>query len=86
MKRFTLAMLTLVVCAGAQAASEEVKMNLVTPQGIGQSIGTVKITETDKGLEFSPDLKALPPGEHGYHVHAKGSCEPATWAICPRWS
>ncbi|WP_144837736.1 superoxide dismutase [Cu-Zn] SodC [Leclercia adecarboxylata] len=77
MKRFTLAMLTLVACAGAQAASEEVKMNLVTPQGIGQSIGTVKITETDKGLEFSPDLNALPPGEHGYHVHAKGSCEPA---------
>ena len=77
MKRFTLAMLTLVVCAGAQAASEEVKMNLVTPQGIGQSIGTVQITETDKGLEFSPDLNALPPGEHGYHVHAKGSCEPA---------
>ena len=77
MKRFTLAALTLVVCAGAQAASEEVKMNLVTSQGIGQSIGTVTITETDKGLEFSPDLKALPPGEHGYHVHAKGSCEPA---------
>jgi Cu-Zn family superoxide dismutase len=77
MKRFTLASLTLVVCAGAQAASEEVKMNLVTSQGIGQSIGTVTITETDKGLEFSPDLKALPPGEHGYHVHAKGSCEPA---------
>lgn len=32
MKRFTLAALTLVVCAGAQAASEEVKMNLVTSQ------------------------------------------------------
>lgn len=57
MKRFTLAALTLVVCAGAQAASEEVKMNLVTSQGIGQSIGTVKITETDKGLEFSRSLK-----------------------------
>lgn len=77
MKRFCLAMLALSVCAGAQAASEEVKMNLVTSGGIGQSIGTVKITETDKGLEFAPDLKALPPGEHGFHVHAKGSCEPA---------
>ena len=77
MKRFCLAMLALSACAGAQAASEEVKMNLVTSGGIGQSIGTVKITETDKGLEFAPDLKALPPGEHGFHVHAKGSCEPA---------
>lgn len=36
-------------------------MNLVTSQGVGQSIGSVTITETDKGLEFSPDLKALPP-------------------------
>lgn len=77
MKRFALALVTLVVCAGAQAASDEVEMNLVTPQGVGQSIGTVKITETDKGLEFAPNLKALPPGEHGFHVHAKGSCQPA---------
>ncbi|PDO82456.1 superoxide dismutase [Cu-Zn] SodC [Kosakonia pseudosacchari] len=77
MKRFSLAVLALVVCAGAQAASEEVEMNLVTAQGVGQSIGSVKISETDKGLEFAPDLKALPPGEHGFHVHAKGSCQPA---------
>lgn len=77
MKRFSLAMLALLVCAGAQAASEDVEMHLVTAQGIGQSIGSVKISETDKGLEFAPDLKALPPGEHGFHVHAKGSCEPA---------
>ena len=62
MKRFALAVVTLVVCAGAQAASETVDMNLVTSQGIGQSIGTVTISETDKGLKFAPDLKALPPG------------------------
>lgn len=77
MKRFTLAMLTLVVSAAAQAASDEVEMHLVTPQGVGQSVGTVTITETDKGLQFSPNLNGLPPGEHGYHVHANGSCEPA---------
>lgn len=77
MKRFSLAVLALVVCAGAQAASEEVEMNLVTAQGVGQSVGSIKISETDKGLEFAPDLKALPPGEHGFHVHAKGSCQPA---------
>ncbi|MGP3594110.1 superoxide dismutase [Cu-Zn] SodC [Vagococcus sp. WN89Y] len=77
MKRISLAMLVLLSCAGAQAASEEVEMNLVTSQGVGQSVGSVKISETDKGLEFAPNLKALPPGEHGFHVHAKGSCQPA---------
>ncbi|EFJ3266245.1 superoxide dismutase [Cu-Zn] SodC2, partial [Escherichia coli] len=56
MKRFSLAILALVVATGAQAASEKVEMNLVTSQGVGQSIGSVTITETDKGLEFSPDL------------------------------
>ncbi|EFC4583032.1 superoxide dismutase [Cu-Zn] SodC2 [Escherichia coli] len=64
MKRFSLAILALVVATGAQAASEKVEMNLVTSQGVGQLIGSVTITETDKGLEFSPDLKALPPGKH----------------------
>ncbi|CAJ1295834.1 hypothetical protein JMT78AECX_JMT78AEC_04043 [Escherichia coli] len=61
MKRFSLAILALVVATGAQAASEKVEMNLVTSQGVGQSIGSVTITETDKGLEFSPDLKAFLP-------------------------
>lgn len=77
MKRVSLAMLTLLVCASAQANSEKVEMNLVTSQGIGQAIGTVTIAETDKGLQFTPDLKALPAGEHGFHVHTNGSCEPA---------
>lgn len=77
MKRISLAMFVLLASAGAQAASEEVGMNLVTSQGIGQSVGSVKISETDKGLEFAPDLKGLPPGEHGFHVHANGSCQPA---------
>ena len=37
MKRFSLAILALVVATGAQAASEKVEMNLVTSQGGGQS-------------------------------------------------
>ncbi|HBB5743104.1 TPA: superoxide dismutase [Cu-Zn] SodC2, partial [Escherichia coli] len=45
MKRFSLAILALVVATGAQAASEKVEMNLVTSQGVGQSIGSVTITE-----------------------------------------
>ena len=77
MHRCILAILSLAFCAGAQAVSEDVQLNLVTPQGVGQSIGSVKITETDRGLEFAPELRALPPGKHGFHIHAEGSCQPA---------
>lgn len=76
-KQLHLIIITLLACTGAQAASENVEMNMVTAQGIGQAIGEVTIAETEKGLEFTPDLKALPPGEHGFHVHANGSCQPA---------
>lgn len=77
MKRFSLALLAMLTCAAAQAASEKVEMSLVTPQGLGDAVGEVTINETDKGLEFVPDLRTLPPGEHGFHVHANGTCEPA---------
>lgn len=72
MKRFSLAMLTLFVCAGAQAASTEVKMNLVTAEGTGQSVGSVNISETDKGLKFTPDLKGSRPVNMAFMFMPKG--------------
>ncbi|HAT1610477.1 TPA: superoxide dismutase [Cu-Zn] SodC2 [Raoultella planticola] len=77
MQRSILAILILAFSAGAQAASENVDLHLVTSQSVGQAIGSVKISETAKGLEFTPDLNALPPGQHGFHIHANGSCQPA---------
>lgn len=84
MKRFSLAILALVVATGAQAASEKVEMNLVTSQGVGQSIGSVTITETDKGLEFSPDLKALPPGASIFMPKEAASQPPKMAKPAPR--
>ncbi|MBN6031202.1 superoxide dismutase family protein [Pantoea ananatis] len=76
MKVKTIALLTLLTCGAAQAASEEVTIHEVSPQGIGKSVGTVNIEETQYGLQFTPMLTGLKPGIHGFHVHAKGSCEP----------
>lgn len=78
MKYSGLAALTLLVCGYAQAASQEVTLHSVNEKGIGAAVGTVKIDETAYGLTFTPNLAQLPPGIHGFHVHANGSCEPAT--------
>lgn len=59
------------------AAEVSVPMNLVDAQGKATSVGTVRVAETAYGLVFTPDLKQLPPGLHGFHVHENPSCAPA---------
>ena len=73
--------LSVVVCllcpALVFAAETSVTMNLASSQGVGSAVGTVRIVETPYGLAFYPDLKGLPPGLHGFHVHEKPACTPA---------
>ncbi|KHE03450.1 MULTISPECIES: superoxide dismutase family protein [Pantoea] len=76
MKVNAIAIATLLACGAAQAASEQVTIHAVSAQGIGNAIGTVNIEETQYGLQLTPMLEGLKPGIHGFHVHAKSSCEP----------
>jgi Cu-Zn family superoxide dismutase len=55
----------------------KVTMSFVTPEGVGKKAGTITVKETKDGVTLETDLKGLPPGEHGFHMHEKGSCEPA---------
>lgn len=72
-----LIMTAALVVGSAHAASQQVSINLVDAEGKQQSIGNIEISETEHGLLFTPDLKSLPGGVHGFHVHENGSCDPA---------
>jgi Cu-Zn family superoxide dismutase len=70
--------LLVAAAAGARAAKPvKVTMNAITADGVGKSVGTVTLKETKDGVTLETNLKGLPPGEHGFHVHEKGSCDPA---------
>jgi Cu-Zn family superoxide dismutase len=59
----------------AALANYKVEVNAIDIKGVGASLGTVVITESPKGgLEFKPQLKGLPPGAHGFHVHEFANC------------
>lgn len=62
----------------ASASAVMVEMHAVTAEGVGQSIGTVKLEAEQQGTKLTPDLAELTPGAHGFHVHEQGSCEPET--------
>ncbi|WP_160154131.1 superoxide dismutase family protein [Microbulbifer sp. ALW1] len=65
-------------CLAMSASAETVVSILkLDSSGVGSMLGTVTIRETPYGLVFAPDLKGLPRGLHGFHLHENGSCESA---------
>lgn len=58
----------------AEATGSGLTATLVDPKG--SEVGTVSFSEVEGGMQVSVDVTGLPPGFHGFHVHAVGVCEP----------
>lgn len=82
MKKLVLAACLFAPLATANAAEADsglrVTLYEATAKGQGPEIGHVMINESPYGLVFTPELKNLPMGNHGFHVHDKPSCDPVT--------
>ncbi|MDP8922298.1 MAG: superoxide dismutase family protein, partial [Chloroflexota bacterium] len=55
---------------GASRATAELR------DASGQVIGSATFTESAGGVQVSAQVRNLPPGVHGIHVHAVGRCDP----------
>lgn len=42
----------------------------------GKEVGSANLTQTPRGVLINLAVQGLPPGEHAFHVHAVGKCEP----------
>jgi Cu-Zn family superoxide dismutase len=42
----------------------------------GQDVGSVSLIQTPAGVLLQLSLKDAPAGEHAFHIHAAGKCEP----------
>ena len=77
MKTYIATLAAAIVTAGAAyAANETVTMNMIDANGVGKSIGTLDLTDTNEGLRIMPHLDGLPPGDHGFHDHVNPNCGP----------
>src|SRR5215472_12711901 len=48
----------------------------ISATGAGRKLGTVTFNDSAGGLVITPKLSVLPPGEHGFHIHERGTCDP----------
>lgn len=61
---------------GAGATPEASEMRVAVRGPAGEDRGALRVRDTQAGLFVLVSLQGLPPGAHGFHVHAVGLCEP----------
>ena len=66
----------LVTVAAAQAQSPAQTAKAELKDAAGKDVGQVQLVQTPNGVLLKLALKGIPAGEHAFHVHAVGKCEP----------
>lgn len=65
--------MTSVLLTSSAFAADEITVDMTNLE-TGESVGTVTITSHPYGTVFTPNLKNIPAGIHGFHVHEIASC------------
>jgi Cu-Zn family superoxide dismutase len=60
--------------AAAAAQAETAKASL--KDATGKEVGRAELVQTPQGVLVKLSLKGAVPGDHAFHVHAVGKCEP----------
>jgi Cu-Zn family superoxide dismutase len=66
--------LALAAAAAVPAAAQSAKAQLKT--GDGRNAGLATFTQMRTGVLIALAVKGVPAGEHAFHIHAVGKCEP----------
>jgi len=76
MKKILLASVCSLLLAGLALGKSAATAKADLADGKGASVGTAKFKETSSGVSLALEVTNLPPGVHGFHIHAVGKCEP----------
>ncbi|MBC7387453.1 MAG: superoxide dismutase family protein [Cryobacterium sp.] len=66
--------LLLSVPAFAKEEAKSAPLTVAMKNSAGEDVGTIILTETNKGVKLGLDLHGLTPGEKAIHFHETGDC------------
>jgi Cu-Zn family superoxide dismutase len=72
--------------AGKQAPAANPTATAELKTADGKDAGKVTLTQTKSGVSLQLALTGVPPGEHAFHVHAVGKCEPPFTSAGPHFN
>jgi Cu-Zn family superoxide dismutase len=64
--------------AGALAQAQPAPVTAEFIDAQGKPVGSATLSPAANGVLIALDLRGLPPGEHGFHVHTTGQCDAAS--------
>jgi Cu-Zn family superoxide dismutase len=80
----SLAVLTAGCLASFAAEAQTAKASL--KDASGKDVGQVQLVQTPHGVLLKLAVKGIPAGEHAFHVHAVGKCEPPFTSAGPHFN
>jgi Cu-Zn family superoxide dismutase len=76
-KKITTTLIVTALCLGFSGTAFSADSTIVKMKNVkGEEVGEAKLTQTQGGVLIQATLTKLPPGEHGFHIHEVGKCEP----------
>ena len=75
-RKFTFVALLAMTLAIASPALAVDKASAVLKDKDGKEVGKVELTDTPSGVLIRLTLDGITPGDHAFHVHTVGKCEP----------
>jgi superoxide dismutase, Cu-Zn family len=79
--RYTMEIITIIAATASLLILATVPVSAETARAAlknvdGKDVGAVELTQTPAGVLLTLSVKGLPRGEHAFHIHAVGKCEP----------
>jgi superoxide dismutase, Cu-Zn family len=80
-----MALFAIPASAEGSAAPAELA-NAQLKDGSGKAVGDADLSQTQNGVLIKLQLKGISPGEHAFHIHAVGKCEPPFESAGPHFN
>ena len=74
--RYVVSLAALAIACGAWTAAQAQTAKAALKDAGGKDVGQVQFVQTPHGVLIKLSVKGVPPGEHAFHIHSVGKCEP----------